>query len=255
MSSRVHHFNFKMDPRQIDRQTYPWNLGMRLTLPPDEVHRVLHSIFDNENKKKVCALPFVYVNHQPDEDCPNPHSHVHPLAYYTTEASAKAGKLALQKMMNRHGVKNITGCETLAISVYKTGFEGFIFYAKNSDDPLLNGTPEQTQMYNDSPKYVKPADFNKDCEEDKADNINAPIKPYRTLTPQNIVKVMRRFCRLNRIGVRNFKTVMIDLIKKSNWRPSLTFPRPIAREIIDEFEQGSQENAEAWESWFHFSQV
>ena len=35
------------------------------------------------------------------------------------------------------------------------------------------------------------------CEEDKADNINAPIKQYKVLTQYNIVKVMRQFCRLN----------------------------------------------------------
>jgi hypothetical protein len=77
------------------------------------------------------------------------------------------------------------------------------------------------------------------CEEDKADNINAPIKPYKVLTQYNIVKVMRQFCRLNGIGVRNFDAVFAEMMEKSNWRPSMTFPRPIAPEIIQEFEMGT----------------
>ena len=82
-------------------------------------------------------------------------------------------------------------------------------------------------------------DFHKDCEEDKADNINAPIKPYKALTQYNIVKVMRRFCRLNCIRVRNFDIVFAEMMEKSNWRPSMSFPRPIAPEIIQEFEMGT----------------
>lgn len=222
----------------IDEQQLPvYHIGLRLTKPAEEVPAILeHLLKIREGPFKDHVWQHCYVNHPADADVAHDHSHVY-CCECTDLKELKKLKLLMQKTLNRKGIK---GNSQYAISVFKGGFKEYAFYAKHADTPLIGGTDEQNDLYTASDVYVKhPIDI--DDEDIADDDIHKTIKkPYKALGDFNLVKVMRKFCRLKRIGVHNFKDVFIRLLNETEWRPSKALSRPFRPWHIQEFENGSK---------------
>jgi len=247
--------NELMEEQQIVPVPEPnkFHFGIRLTRPPEEVEPIMDKVLKMSGPWANYQWPYCYVNHQPDEGTPNLHAHIYLTGHNFDLKEMKKVKVTLQKHFNRAGV---TQNSNYAISIYKGGFANFAFYAKHSHDPLIGGFDDQQQMYADSDVYVKHRqDANVDCDEAEEDLNKALKHPNKALTDFNIVRLMRRYCRHKRIGVRNFRECLIGLINDTDWRPGKGLTRPINPCIINEFENGSNTSGATWVDYLYRSPI
>ena len=225
-----------LEKRMDGKPDDTWYLSIRVTIDPEHVKETLDGVLKHGNgpfKDQIRA--YCYVNHNSDEHDNNKHSHVY--LRCIDEQDAKKAKQTLAKRFDAIGLR---GNAKRAITIFGNGFKSFAFYTKHDDDVLMNGSEEQNELYAASEKYVKPEVFDRDA---KNLDINDSVKPFKTLTEANLIKVMRQFCRLKRIGTRNFDEVFVRLLAESEWRPNSRFPRPLNPNIIKEFETGGGEPA------------
>ena len=210
-----------------------WYLSIRVTIEPEHVKETLDGVLKHGNGPfKDQIRSYCYVNHNSDEHDNNKHSHVY--LRCNDEQDARRAKSTLSKRFDAIGLR---GNARRAITVFGNGFKSFAFYTKHDDDVLMNGSEEQNELYAASEKYVKPDKYDPDA---KNLDINDSVKPKKTLTDQNLVKVMRQFCRLKRIGTRNFEEVFSRLLDESEWKPTpRSISRPMNELLVREFECGT----------------
>lgn len=209
--------------------------ALRITKPHDWIREELPKLFDPMEH-------YAFVCHKADDLVPREHAHV----YVYADKVAENNRKAFNKRINR--ILNLRGNGQFATMSRDNGFEGFAFYAKHSKDKLEgNPTDEERVIYEAQAEVFK----KRREEDDQAESMEDKCKPFMGLTDMNIVKVMRRFCRLNRIGIYNFDDVFVRMMETSCWRPTRMLSHPIPQPIIDEFEGGTKKCGSAWLSWIN----
>jgi hypothetical protein len=110
----------------------------------------------------------------------------------------------------------------------------------------LHGSDEMKKLFDEAPPWVEQREHKK--KEEDNDDIYKVGKHERhmMLTETNIIGVMKKFARLNKIE-KGFSYVLVELMKKTRWRlsPMLKKNR-ISQEIVDEYESGTQACASMW---------
>lgn len=220
------------------------HIGIRIAKSPEWVVEHVADIFTTRKGPfKGEVRPHVYAHHSADEECAHDHTHIYVESDYgSQDADISRYRDRIKKQLG------LNGNTDYAISKYSGGFDRFSFYVKHQPTvQVLNATDEQLEMFNSSGAYVKPSKRKRDDDDD-----DTPINAYRgkemALTDANIVKVMNHFCRLQRIGVRNFDEVFKRLVRETDWKPSKSLTWYMAREKRIQFENGrdSEQSANSW---------
>lgn len=214
-------------------------IGIRVTGIPEVIAEYVTKLWPDRDDVFYC-------NHPADDEVSAPHAHIvvpyefkandkRPLGFHEREAL----KVRIVRTL---GLK---GNGQFATSVYTNGIVSAMTYMKHMPTQV-HGSDAMKKMFDEAPPWVEHRDH-KMKEEDNDDIYHVgKHEKHMMLTDINIIGVMKKFARLNKLD-KGFSHVLSELMKKTRWRLSPTLKRNrISQEIVDEYESGTQACSMMW---------
>jgi len=156
-----------------------------------------------------------------------------------------AERIALRARVVR--TLGLKGNAEYATSVYTNGFQAAMTYFKHVPNVPFHGNDAMKKMFAEAPPWVEKREHMLSA--DDGTDVHAAIpknQMYKTLTTTNILPVMKRFARLNKME-QGFSYVFQELMKKTRWRLSTEMQRNrIPLSIVEEYDSGAQACAKPW---------
>jgi len=221
-------------------------ISVRISASPAEIEEYVSKLWPSRDDVFWCNHPKHDDNHSGAT-----HDHAHIIVPYVfkqptgTKTIGEAERDALKVRINR--TVGLKGSTKFATTVFTNGYLCAMTYMKHVPGAFIVGSTPMKVMFESAPPWVENREHMKASDESNNDvHLLTKHERHMMLSETNIIGVMRKFARLNKID-KGFAVTLADLIKKTRWRLSTSIKRNrISQEIVDEFESGTQACARVW---------